>query len=420
MTTLHVTNAWHGESGGIRAYYAAMLEQANVLRRHMIVVVPGERNDEWALGPFGRLYTIRSPRVPVIDRRYRVILPHQFLMTGGRLREILQHEQPDLVEVCDKYALPFFAGWIRRYLPRRGGRPTLVALSCERLDHSLVAMGALGRAAARLSSLYMGAVYLPQADYHLANSEYTAEELRLAQRARHPRDVHVVPMGVHAARFGPEYRSDAWRDEWRQRLGLSPAASLIVYVGRLSQEKRLSTAIRATACVRAAGVDAGLIFVGTGPDEARLQREAKPLLGSAAGFAGHVADTTALATAYASADVFLHVNPCEPFGIGPLEAMASGVPVVLPRAGGVLTYATDRNAWLSTPDPAAFSKAILSVLSFPDPLRRIKALDTARQYNWGEVGPRVFRLYDELRARACHDDAGRWEHGTSRQVAIQP
>lgn len=174
MTTLHVTNAWHGESGGIRAFYTAMLEQANVLRRHMCVVVPGKRSDVRHIGAFGRLYTIRSPRVPFIDRRYRVILPHQFLNTGGLLREILQIEQPDLVEVCDKYALPFFAGWIRRYLPCHAKRPTLVGLSCERMDHSLVAMGALGRAAAGLSRLYMGAVYLPQADYHLANSEYTA------------------------------------------------------------------------------------------------------------------------------------------------------------------------------------------------------------------------------------------------------
>ena len=168
-------------------------------------------------------------------------------------------------------------------------------------------------------------------------------------------------------------------------------------------------AVAATARVRAAGVAAGLIFVGTGPDEARLRREALALLGTAAGFAGHVSDPAALATAYASADVFLHVNPYEPFGIGPLEAMASGVPVVVPRAGGVLTYANDGNAWLSDPHPSAFGNVILNVLSCPDAPRRAEALATARRYDWGEVAPRIFKCYDELRARGCRDDAARWE-----------
>ena len=49
-------------------------------------------------------------------------------------------------------------------------------------------------------------------------------------------------------------------------------------------------------------------------------------------------DRETLATFYASADVFVHPNPREPFGIGPLEAMSSGVPVVMPAAGGVLEY----------------------------------------------------------------------------------
>ena len=66
-------------------------------------------------------------------------------------------------------------------------------------------------------------------------------------------------------------------------------------------------------------------------------------------FCGHV-DARALARLYASCDVFVHPNPREPFGIGPLEAMASGVPLVLPAAGGVLSYANADNAWLARAD----------------------------------------------------------------------
>lgn len=419
MTTLHVTNAWHGQSGGIRAFYTAMLETANVLRRPMRLVVPGERDHVHEVGRYGRVYTLRAPRVPFIDRRYRVILPHHFLVSGGRLREILHAERPEVVEVCDKYALPYFAGWIRRHLPRGATRPTLVGLSCERMDHSLAAMGTLGRVAARMARLYVGAVYLPQCDYHLANSEYTAEELRQAQRNGHPRDVHVVPMGIHAAGFGPEHRSAHWRSEWRQRLDLPADGPLVLYAGRLAQEKRLSAAVAAVAHLRASGVPAGLIFVGSGPDEARLRRTAAALLGTAVGFAGHVAHPAALATAYASADVFLHVNPCEPFGIGPLEAMASGVPVVLPRAGGVLTYANDGNAWLSEPGAAAFGETLRDAIAQPDATRRAAATATAQAYDWAQVAPGVFGWYDTLRARGCGKDAARWTPGAARTHLAQ-
>ena len=64
---------------------------------------------------------------------------------------------------------------------------------------------------------------------------------------------------------------------------------------------------------------------------------------------GNVRDRAELAKYYASADVFVHPNPREPFGIGPLEAMASRVPVVSPSAGGVLSYANPTNAWLAEP-----------------------------------------------------------------------
>ncbi len=64
-------------------------------------------------------------------------------------------------------------------------------------------------------------------------------------------------------------------------------------------------------------------------------------------FYGHVGARETLARLYASCDVFVHPNPREPFGIGPLEAMASGVPLVAPAAGGLLSYANDTNAWLA-------------------------------------------------------------------------
>jgi glycosyltransferase involved in cell wall biosynthesis len=73
---------------------------------------------------------------------------------------------------------------------------------------------------------------------------------------------------------------------------------------------------------------------------------------------GHTDGRDALADCYAHADVFVHPNPREPFGLAPLETMASGLPLVAPVSGGVLEYASAENAWLAEPTAAGFAAAV--------------------------------------------------------------
>ena len=112
---------------------------------------------------------------------------------------------------------------------------------------------------------------------------------------------------------------------------------------------------------------------------------------------GHL-NRNALADVVANVDVFVHPNPREPFGVGPLEAMASGVALVAPNAGGLLTYACGGTAWLAEPAPDAFARAVLNV--FGDAGRRqatvARALSRAREYAWPRAAAGFFELYDDL------------------------
>ena len=114
---------------------------------------------------------------------------------------------------------------------------------------------------------------------------------------------------------------------------------------------------------------------------------------------GHVGDRQVLADVYANCDIFLHPNPGEPFGIAPLEAMASGLPLIAPNTGGLTTYAHCGNAWLADPAPEAYAGAIRSIPGDPTTAARLRAARaTAEKFDWAAITADFFELYDELYA----------------------
>ena len=130
--------------------------------------------------------------------------------------------------------------------------------------------------------------------------------------------VHRWARGVDTELFAPH------RADLRLKSLLAPNGELLVgYVGRLAPEKhvhRLAT-LNGLPGVR-------VVVVGEGPEEENLRR----LLPDAA-FLGFRTGTE-LATAYASLDVFVHPGPYETFCQAAQEALASGLPVLAPDAGG--------------------------------------------------------------------------------------
>jgi glycosyltransferase involved in cell wall biosynthesis len=81
--------------------------------------------------------------------------------------------------------------------------------------------------------------------------------------------------------------------------------------------------------------------------------------------------------------------------------MASGLPVVAPRFGGVLSYANEHNSWLAEPSGDCFADAVRQVFA-KENARCAKvdaALRTAEEFSWPRVTARFFQLYDNLFAQ---------------------
>lgn len=375
----------------------------------MRLVVPGELDEVEDVGAYGRIYTVASPAAPAFDRRYRMMMPYRYLRASSRLLEILRDEQADLIEICDKYSLFYLAAVLRKKMAQGIKRPVLIGLSCERMDDNVGAFLGRGRMLRALTRAYVRHLYGPPFDAHIANSEYTANELKRSLWDRTPEFINVSPMGVEASAFGPMHRDPTLRRALLERAGGSRDSVLLLYAGRLSPEKNPRLLIDTLAhLIRGRYQSSGrrdfrLILAGDGPSAGSLLREAQWRTAGAVHWMGSITDRAELARVYASADVFVHPNPQEPFGIGPLEAMASRVPVVVPSAGGVLSYANPENAWLAAADAASFAFAIRQVASRPDPRRVAAAFETARQFDWARVTARMFKLYDELHRRHVVD-----------------
>jgi glycosyltransferase involved in cell wall biosynthesis len=399
LTTVHITNAYHPTSGGIRTFYTALLDAGNVAGRRVVLVVPGARTATQEIGRFGRIYHVRAPLAPAFDRRYRMIMPQAYLPgCPSALVDILARERPDLVEMSDKYSLPYLAAMLRKRWHRRAGRPVLVGLSCERFDDNMAAYLSRSRAARAFTRWYIRHVYGPPFDAHIAVSEYTAAELRGALHDRGPGFIRTCTMGVDAMGFGPSRRSAVVRRGLLSAAGGDERSVLLFYAGRLSPEKNVELLVAALReLVAGGGDDYRLVVAGDGPSADWLRARAVGSLEGRIFLCGNL-DRDTLAQYNASCDVFVHPNPREPFGIGPLEAMASGVAVVLPDAGGVLEYASSANAWLAAPTGPAFAKAIRAARR-GDPQRRTAALATAEQFGWRQATRRYFDAYDDIHRR---------------------
>ena len=72
--------------------------------------------------------------------------------------------------------------------------------------------------------------------------------------------------------------------------------------------------------------------------------------------------------------------------------------VVVPNAGGVLSYADDGNAWLAPPAPAAFAQAIADASAGRGSARVARAVATAHAHAWDLVAGRYFDLLDRRHA----------------------
>jgi len=170
--------------------------------------------------------------------------------------------------------------------------------------------------------------------------------------------VSTVPNGVNGGMFFVRDRIQA-----RTELGLPQDRRIVVYVGRLSEEKGLLTLIEAVGRLRSNRGDFLVYFVGDGPLLDDMQARVQTLgLSEIVRFAGKQ-DHTAVANWFGACDVFCLPSLREGCPNVVLEALSSGRPVVASRVGGIPDLVREDTGILVEPEHVdGFARALDAAL----------------------------------------------------------
>ena len=175
---------------------------------------------------------------------------------------------------------------------------------------------------------------------------------------------------------------------------------MVLFVGRLTIQKGPDYFLRAAARVLEYCTDTLFIIAGSGDMEFQIIREAANL-----GIAEHVffagfARGENLRRLYESADLYVLPSVSEPFGITPLEALASGTPVLISKQSGVsevLAHALKVDFW----DTEEMANKIVAVLRYP-PLTRQLGLygnGEVQGITWGKAADKCIALYNGVQCK---------------------
>jgi phosphatidylinositol alpha 1,6-mannosyltransferase len=362
MRVAVVTESFLPQINGVTNSVLRVCEQLCKHGHEALVVAPGSGPTEYAGARVVRTASIPLPG----NRDFRLAMPCRGML--ATLRDF----KPDVIHL----ASPTVLGAQGAFVARRLGVPAVAIYQTD-----------LAGFASRYGfTIANDAVWSWLRTVHggvartLAPSRHAVQQLhdngieRVARWAR----------GVDLHRFHPQHRDPSLTRE------LAPDGRLLVgYVGRLAHEKEVGL-LSETA--RLPGV--ALVVVGDGPARRQLER-ALPT----AAFLGFQSGAQ-LAATFASLDVFVHTGSHETFCQAAQEALASGVPVVAPAAGGLLDLVEPGLNGLSfTPGSAAELADCVDLLRRQPDARRALAAYGRRSVegrSWDVVGRELMQHYREV------------------------
>lgn len=348
-----------------------------------ILIVPGKETQKKEEGRV-RVYTIASPLV-CRTSRYRVLTKLHLV------RKIFEDEKPDLIESGDPYQLAWKAVKCGRALgiPVTGFYHSHFPEAYIRSVARYLGGGPAIKIAERICRCYIRNLY-----NRFARTLVPAPALSHLLSGWGVTNVENIDLGVDVEIFAP---CEEDRSQLRRELGIPQNAFLLLYVGRLAQEKNVKILLKAFHLLWSRFPKKyHLLVVGDGflrKSLLRLQESS-----SAISWIHFCEEAPRLAQIYRAADLFVHPSVNETFGLVALESQACGTPVV-----GIQGSYMDRIIfnnqvhWARENTFAALADAIEEMARQDLRAVGLQASQQVHQkYAWKFVFERLFSIYREI------------------------
>lgn len=208
--------------------------------------------------------------------------------------------------------------------------------------------------------------------------------------------VSVIPNGIEPDRL----KCDAGKFELREKHGVGDGP-MILFVGRLVQEKGIQVLLQAAPRILEKHPDATIMIAGTGYFMDDLQRKVAELgIGNNVRFFGH-ADDKSLPELYKMADICVVPSLYEPFGIVALEGMAATLPTVTSDNGGLTDIIQHMENGLTTfaGDSESLAWGLLQVLDSPELAQKVGTRARAHvleHYSWEAITTKTVAAYQDV------------------------
>lgn len=381
-------NTFHGpKAGGIRTYHNAKAAFfARQTRDLYCLVYPGPRHHVERPAPSVLLIQVPGLRLTPDPEGYRLIL--NYLPVLRWIRTL----RPDVIEAGDAWLTSWFC------LAARGcglWQGLLVSFfHSNPVPTYLMPWAERGGMFRRgVVALFARLFYTIQRrfDWTATASRSTWPDLRAGGVSR----LRQLPFGAAPEFFDLPTASVALR-----RQGATDEPIRFLYAGRLDRDKGVELLLAILPRLLE-DADVEVTVAGRGALDARFRAFRHPRFRHA----GFIAGTMEMAALYAGHDVLLAPGPHETFGMAVLEAMAAGLPVVGPRAGGTGEMLGQAGSPFLFPpgDAEAFLDAILRTKSTDLAAESERARAVARTYGtWDEAIARMVSAWTE-RVRAPED-----------------
>lgn len=183
--------------------------------------------------------------------------------------------------------------------------------------------------------------------------------------------IEIIPTGIDIKHFERIDKTTPILCELRERYSIPEDAKILLFLGRVSEEKSIGFLLEAFPRILKEEPKAVLLIVGDGPDKPGLESKAAASPGAKHIIFTGMVKFSDVPLYYSMGDVFVNASKTETQGLTIMEAMASGLPIVVYNDSNIAEHIKDGISGRLFNNEDEFVGAALSALKDQEENRRL-------------------------------------------------